>query len=76
MHEGGDILNVQSRISGYIKDMGITQASICKKTGIRPDVMSATLSCKRKMTADEFEMICRAIDKSPDDFMVLDKEEA
>lgn len=69
-------MNVQSRISEYIRNAGIKQTVICEKTGIRPDAMSAMLNSKRKMTADEFEKICRAIDKSPNDFMSLEQEEA
>lgn len=67
-------MNVQSRISEYIRYAGIKQATICEKTGIRTDAMSAMLNGKRKMTADEFEKICRAIDKSPNDFMLLGQE--
>lgn len=67
-------MKVQSRISAYIERMGISQASICKKTGIRPDTMSAMLNGKRKMTADEFEKICFAIEKSPNDFILVEQE--
>lgn len=56
--------------------MGIKQAIICEKTGIRSDAMSAMLNKKRKMTADEFELICKALDKSPNDFMMTEDESA
>ena len=64
-------MNVQERITSYIRDFGIKQSVICEKTGIRSDTMSAMMTGKRKMSANEFELICRAIEKSPDDFMCL-----
>lgn len=68
-------MEVQSRISAYIEKIGISQASICKKTDIPPYAMSAMMNGKRKMTADEFEKICRAIDKTPNDFILTEKED-
>lgn len=66
-------MTVQSRISEYIDRMGITQASISKKTGIKPDRLSVIMTNKSKMRADEFELICRALEKSPNDFMALEE---
>lgn len=63
-------MNVQNRISEYIRNAGIKQSVICKKTGIRTDTMSAIMTSRRKMTADEFEKICIALDKEPNDFML------
>lgn len=60
---------VQTRIAEYIKRMGITQAAICRKTGMKPKRVSVILTLKGKMTADEYEKICRAIEKTPNDFM-------
>ena len=36
--------------------------------------MSAMLNGKRKMTADEFEKTCLALEKSPNDFILSDQE--
>ena len=60
---------VQTRVAEYIKHIGITQASICRKTGIKPKRMHVIMTCNSKMTADEYEKICRAIEKEPNDFM-------
>lgn len=68
-------MEVQSRISAYLEKMGISQRSVCKKTGIREDSMSKMLNGKRKMTADEFEKICLALEKSPNDFILSDQGE-
>ena len=73
---GGDTMTVQSRISEYVERMGITQASICKKTGIRADTLSLIFANKRKMRADEFELICKALEKQPNDFMLVEEVEA
>lgn len=67
-------MSVQSRISAYIKRMGITQTSISQKTGIRVDTMSALMNGKRKMSADEYELICKAIEKTPNDFIEVEVE--
>lgn len=67
-------MEVQSRISEYIKRMGIKQTTICEKTGIPKDALSTMLSNKRKMSADEFEKICIAIEKAPNDFMLIEQE--
>ena len=66
---------VQTRVAEYIRNMGIKQTVISKKTGISVTALSAMLTNQRKMTADEFEKICIAIGKSPNDFMVI-KEDA
>lgn len=66
---------VQTRVAQYINELGIKQAAICVKTGITPSIMSAILTNRRKMTADEFEKICQAIQKSPNDFMNIEESE-
>lgn len=66
---------VQKRLSDYIKQMGIKQSVIALKTGIDPVIISAIMTGRRKLTADEFEMICRAIERQPNDFMCLEKKQ-
>ena len=61
-------MSVQTRISAYMRQMGISQASISKKTGISADKMCAIVNNRLRMTADEYELICKAIDKTPNDF--------
>lgn len=62
-------MTVQERVAAYVRDMGIKQTVICEKTGIRTDAMSAMINGKRTMSANEFEAICRALNKQPNDFM-------
>lgn len=66
---------VQSRIADYIRKMGIKQTAICEKTNISAWALSAMMTGRRKMSADEFEKICRAIEKEPNDFMCVEGEE-
>lgn len=60
---------VQKRIAQYLSESGITQAFICKKTGMSPKRLSDILTNKSRMRADEYESICKALGKTPNDFM-------
>ncbi len=62
-------MNVQARVAEYIKRIGIKQAEVSRKTGIKPKRLSGIVNCSLKMTADEYEKICKAIEKEPNDFM-------
>ena len=65
-------MSVQSRIAEYVSANGIKQSFIVEKTGLNKNVISAILNLDRKMSADEYEKICRALNKTPNDFMVLE----
>ena len=67
-------MNVQGRVSDYVLNNGIKQSFIVEKTGLSKDVISAILNKRRKMSADEFEAICRALNKTPNDFMLVNEE--
>ena len=69
-------MNVQERVADYILNNGIKQMFVVEKTGLSKDVISAILNKKRKMSADEFELICKALNKAPNDFMLVDEEQA
>mgnify|MGYP002515610434 CR=1 FL=1 len=62
-------MNVQARGAEYIKRLGIKQAEVSRKTDIKPKRLSGIMNCSLKMTADEYEKICKAIEKEPNDFM-------
>ena len=62
-------MGVQKRVFDYVRKMGIKQTAICRKTGITIDRMSAMNRNKARMTADEYESICKALEKQPNDFM-------
>lgn len=65
---------VQERLARYIREMGIKQSVISQKTGLDPVTISAIMTGRRKLTADEFEKICIALKKQPNDFMRLEQE--
>lgn len=60
---------VQSRVAQYLEEQGIKQSWLAQKTGLTDNMISGILNGKRKMTADEFVRICKAIGKNPNDFM-------
>lgn len=68
-------MNVQERVADYILNNGIKQVFIVEKSGLNKDVISAILNKRRKMSADEFELICKALNKTPNDFMLVDEEQ-
>lgn len=57
------------RIMKYIKENGIKQAFISKKTGINKSTLSAKLRGKTKIYAEEIELICWALNCSPTEFI-------
>lgn len=65
-------MNVQDRVSEYVQNNGIRQSFIVQKTGLSKYIISAILNKKRKMSADEFELVCKALNKSPNDFMLTE----
>lgn len=67
-------MNTQKRIAAYISDNGIKQSFIVEKTGLDKNVVSGILTSKRKMSADEFGLFCRALNKQPNDFMLIEDE--
>ena len=53
---------VGMRIQQYLSDTGRTQVWLSDKTGIPAPKLSLSLNGKRKMTFDEYAMICGALD--------------
>jgi transcriptional regulator with XRE-family HTH domain len=62
-------VEVQEKVAGYIQNSGIKQSFIVERTGLNKDIVSAILNKKRKMSADEYELFCKALNKTPNDFM-------
>lgn len=57
------------RVKSYLDANGIRYSFVSKKTGIPMNILSPILNEKRKMTVEEYFLICAAIDKKPNDFM-------
>lgn len=58
------------RILQYIKNKGIKQNFISQKTGMNDSTLSAKLNGKTRLTVDDIELICWAIECSPSQFLV------
>lgn len=56
-------------ISQYLKENGISQAFLSRKTGIAPSKLSQSLKGNRKLTFSEYEMICGALNVNTDKFL-------
>lgn len=68
-------MKVQSRVADYVQNNGIRNSFIAEKIGMSPVILSRIFTLKREMTADEFERICLALKKAPNDFMTVNYEE-
>lgn len=66
---------VQARVADYVQNNGIRGSFIADRAELSPIVVSRILTNKREMTADEFERICKALHKQPNDFMLIEDEE-
>lgn len=62
-------MSVGEKIKDYLEDKGITQAHICRKTGIDPVKLNLALNDNRRLTFDEYELICGALDVGTDKFI-------
>lgn len=62
---------VQARVSEYVMENGIDPAELGVESGIVLSKIKGIISGSRKMTAAELEQICKALGKTPDDFMKM-----
>ena len=53
---------IREFLVNYIDDRGIKQSFVSEKTGLTADTVSKILGGRRKILADEFLSICRALD--------------
>ena len=56
------------RIKEYLDSKGIRYSFVSEKTGIPMNILSPTLNGKRKMSAEEFILICKALNVPTDYF--------
>lgn len=52
---------IAKAIADYMKENGIKQIFICQKTGLTKHCISTALNGKRKLSIDEYEKICKAL---------------
>lgn len=58
-----------SRIKEYLEKNGITQIFISRKTGIDPSKLNLSLNGGRKLSLDEYALICYALGVNTDKFL-------
>lgn len=59
---------IYERIAKFVEENGIKQSALAKKTGMTKQALSESLRGLRKITAEEYVAICRALKKSPNFF--------
>jgi len=67
---------IAAAIASYMKENGIKQSFLCEKTGLTKHCVCAALNSKRKLTIDEYELICSALNVPYDFFFERSRESA
>ncbi len=61
-------MSIVEKLNEYVNQNGITQIYIAQKTGLDEDTVSDMLNGNRRMLADEFLLICVALNIDPNIF--------
>ena len=56
---------MHEKLKGYITTQGLSQKIIAKNAGWTESKLSLMLSGRRRMTVDDYEVLCKAIAVSP-----------
>lgn len=64
---------VGQKVKQYIDENGLTQTYLSYKTGISLPKLNLALNGNRKMTFDEYELICGALNVNTDRFLTPKK---
>ena len=62
-------MDVGAKIKAYLDEIGLSQIELSKKTNIPPPKLNLSLSSKRRMTFEEYQVICWALGVGVDTFM-------
>lgn len=54
-------MEVGLKIKKYLEESGISQSYICRRTGISQPKLNLALNGKRRLTFDEYSLICGAL---------------
>ena len=63
-------MSINERLNEYVTENGIKQIHIAQKTGLSPDTVSKILNNNRRILADEFLLICTALEIDPNIFRI------
>lgn len=61
-------MNINAKLKEIVDKRGLKQTYICEKTGMTSDCVSRILSSTRKITAEEFLLICDVLDIDANEF--------
>lgn len=64
-------MKVCERLKLYIKQSGLKQCSVAEKSGFTENQFSQILNDRRSVSADELEVICNAMNASPNDIYII-----
>lgn len=64
-----DRLKIPRRIQGYINNLGLKQRVIAQKSGYTEKQFSAMMTGRKRISAEDIERICLALDVSPAEFI-------
>ena len=67
---------IADAIAKYIKENGIKQSFLCKQTGLTRHCVSQSLNGKRRLSIEEYEKICSALEVSCEYFFGITRQGA
>lgn len=67
-------MRVCERLKIYIKSKGLKQCAVAEKAGFTENQFSQILNGKRSVSADELEIICNAMEATPNDIYHCSKK--
>lgn len=62
-------MSTEKQIKEYLKQNGISQTHIAKAIGMKEPILSMTLNQKRKLSLDEYALICGTLNVNTDYFL-------
>jgi len=65
---------IAEAIAKYIDENGITQSSLCEKTGLPEQTVKMSFCGEKKMSIEEYIVICTALDVSYEYFFKVSKK--
>lgn len=68
-------MKLESRIKRYLEENGISQAFVCRKTGMDTVKLNLSLNGHRGLTFPEYELLCGALNLNTDHFLKPRKPE-
>lgn len=72
-YKGGDKVDVGTNIKKYLEERGIRIIFVAKKSGLTPNKLSKSLNGERKLSLEEYEYICGALDVDTNTFLTPKK---